>query len=72
MSSLRKDIYDLIALGAGAGGLVSAKQSARRGAKSALISAHLAGGDCLNVGCVPSKALIRCARAARTCVEINH
>jgi hypothetical protein len=40
----------LIAIGAGAGGLVSSKQSARRGAKSAMISAHLAGGDCLNVG----------------------
>lgn len=58
-------VYDLIALGAGAGGLVSAKQSARRGAKSALIEMHLAGGDCLNIGCVPSKALLRCARAAR-------
>eukprot|EP00929_Paragymnodinium_shiwhaense_P109093 TRINITY_DN75469_c0_g1_i1.p1 TRINITY_DN75469_c0_g1~~TRINITY_DN75469_c0_g1_i1.p1 ORF type:complete len:534 (+),score=117.69 TRINITY_DN75469_c0_g1_i1:91-1692(+) len=56
-------VYDLIAVGAGAGGLVSAKQSARRGAKSALIEMHLAGGDCLNVGCVPSKALLRCARA---------
>jgi hypothetical protein len=43
-------VYDLIALGAGAGGLVASKQSARRGAKSALISEHLAGGDCLNVG----------------------
>lgn len=57
-------VYDLIAVGAGAGGLVSAKQSARRGARSALIEQHLAGGDCLNVGCVPSKALLRCARAA--------
>lgn len=57
-------VYDLVAVGAGAGGLVSAKQSARRGAKSALIEQHLAGGDCLNVGCVPSKALLRCARAA--------
>ena len=55
--------YDLIAIGAGAGGLVSSKQSARRGAKSALISEQLAGGDCLNVGCVPSKALIRSAKA---------
>jgi hypothetical protein len=45
--------YDIIAIGSGAGGLVASKQSARRGAKSALISAHLAGGDCLNVGCVP-------------------
>ncbi|KAJ1445970.1 mercuric reductase [Pelagophyceae sp. CCMP2097] len=58
-------VYDLIAVGSGAGGLISAKQSARRGARSALISAHLAGGDCLTAGCVPSKALIRCARAAR-------
>lgn len=58
-------VYDLIAIGAGAGGLVSSRQAARRGAKSAMISAHLAGGDCLNVGCVPSKALIRCARMIR-------
>ena len=55
--------YDLIAIGAGAGGLVSSKQTARRGGKSAMISEHLAGGDCLNVGCVPSKALIRSAKA---------
>ena len=59
------EIYDLIAIGAGAGGLVSSKQSARRGAKSCMISEHLAGGDCLNVGCVPSKGLIRAARAIR-------
>jgi len=57
--------YDLVVIGAGAGGLVSAKQAARRGAKVAFISEHLAGGDCLNVGCVPSKALLRCARAIR-------
>jgi len=57
------DVYDLIAIGAGAGGLVSSRQSARRGAKSAMISEHLAGGDCLNVGCVPSKALLRSAKA---------
>ena len=57
--------YDLIAIGAGAGGLVSAKQSGRRGARSAMISEHMAGGDCLNVGCVPSKALLRCARAIK-------
>ena len=60
--------YDLVAVGSGAGGLVSAKQSARRGARSALIERHLAGGDCLNVGCVPSKGLIRCAR---NCAEIR-
>lgn len=53
-------VFDFIAIGAGAGGLVSSRQAARRGAKSAMISFNLAGGDCLNVGCVPSKALIRC------------
>jgi pyruvate/2-oxoglutarate dehydrogenase complex dihydrolipoamide dehydrogenase (E3) component len=57
------EVYDLIAIGAGAGGLVSSRQAGRRGAKSAMISEHLAGGDCLVVGCVPSKALIRVAKA---------
>lgn len=59
-------LYDLIAIGAGAGGLVSSKQSARRGAKSAMISEKLAGGDCLNVGCVPSKALLHAAKTINT------
>jgi len=58
-------VYDLVAIGAGAGGLVSAKQTARRGGRSALIEENLHGGDCLNVGCVPSKALIRAARAVK-------
>ena len=58
-------VYDLLVIGAGAGGLVSSKQSARRGARSCMISEALAGGDCLNVGCVPSKALLRAARAVR-------
>jgi len=62
-SSEPHDLYDLIAIGAGAGGLVSSKQSARRGAKSCMISEDKAGGDCLNVGCVPSKALISAAKA---------
>jgi pyruvate/2-oxoglutarate dehydrogenase complex dihydrolipoamide dehydrogenase (E3) component len=61
----------LISIGAGAGGLVSSKQTARRGYKSALIEKHLAGGDCLNAGCVPSKALLRCARALRAVREVS-
>ena len=44
------ELYDFIAVGAGAAGLVSSRQARRRGAKSAMISSHLAGGDCLNVG----------------------
>jgi len=59
-----KESYNLIAIGAGAGGLVTTAGAAGVGAKVALIEAHLLGGDCLNVGCVPSKALLRCAKAA--------
>ncbi|MDX2033235.1 MAG: mercuric reductase [Blastocatellia bacterium] len=56
--------YNLIAIGAGAAGLVSAGGAGSLGAKSALIERVLTGGDCLNTGCVPSKAVIRAARAA--------
>ncbi|MBI2923873.1 MAG: mercuric reductase [Planctomycetes bacterium] len=56
--------YNLVVIGAGTAGLVTAAGAAGLGAKVALIEKHLTGGDCLNVGCVPSKALIRCSRAA--------
>ena len=56
--------YNLVVLGAGTAGLVTAAGAAGLGAKVALVERHLMGGDCLNVGCVPSKALIRCAQAA--------
>lgn len=59
-----KTIYDLVVIGAGAGGLVSAAGAAGVGARVALIEEHLMGGDCLNVGCVPSKAIIRSAKLA--------
>uniref|UniRef100_A0A7S1TCV4 DEP domain-containing protein n=1 Tax=Compsopogon caeruleus TaxID=31354 RepID=A0A7S1TCV4_9RHOD len=59
-----KSKYHLVVIGAGAGGLVSAAGAAGVGAKVALIEAHLLGGDCLNVGCVPSKTLITSAKAA--------
>ena len=55
--------YNLVVIGAGTAGLVTAAGAAGMGAKVALIEKHLMGGDCLNVGCVPSKALIRAARA---------
>lgn len=58
-------IYNLVVLGAGTGGLVTAAASAGLGASVALVEKHLMGGDCLNVGCVPSKALLRCARNIR-------
>ncbi|MGA2777884.1 MAG: mercuric reductase [Steroidobacteraceae bacterium] len=54
--------YDLIVAGAGPGGLAAAREAAMLGAKVALLERSLLGGDRLNVGCVPSKALIRTAR----------
>ncbi len=59
-----KPSYNLVVIGAGAGGLVSSAAAAGVGAQVALIESHLLGGDCLNVGCVPSKALLRCAKTA--------
>ena len=55
--------YHLVVIGAGTAGLVSAAGAAGLGATVALIEQHLMGGDCLNVGCVPSKGLIGAARA---------
>jgi pyruvate/2-oxoglutarate dehydrogenase complex dihydrolipoamide dehydrogenase (E3) component/uncharacterized membrane protein YdjX (TVP38/TMEM64 family) len=56
--------YNLVVIGGGTAGLVSAAGAAGLGAKVALIERNLMGGDCLNVGCVPSKGVIRAARAA--------
>lgn len=56
--------YNLVAVGAGAAGLVSAAGSAGLGARVAIVERNMLGGDCLNVGCVPSKALISASRAA--------
>lgn len=58
--------YNLVVIGAGTAGLVTAAGAAGLGAKVALIERELMGGDCLNVGCVPSKGLISAARVAAT------
>ena len=55
--------YNIVVIGAGTAGLITAVVAAGLGAKVALIERRLMGGDCLNVGCVPSKGLIRAARA---------
>lgn len=65
----KKYDYNLMAIGAGAGGLVSTYIGAAVKAKVALVERHKMGGDCLNTGCVPSKALIRSAHAAH---EMRH
>lgn len=57
------DRYNLVVIGAGTAGLVTAAGAAGLGAKVALVEKKLLGGDCLNVGCVPSKAILRAARA---------
>jgi pyruvate/2-oxoglutarate dehydrogenase complex dihydrolipoamide dehydrogenase (E3) component len=57
-------VYNLVVIGAGTAGLITAAGAAGLGAKVALVERHLMGGDCLNVGCVPSKALIRPSRLA--------
>eukprot|EP00127_Corallochytrium_limacisporum_P006626 Clim_evm5s232 gene=Clim_evmTU5s232 len=58
-----RDMYTMVVIGAGAAGLVTAAGGAGVGAKVAIVEKGLMGGDCLNTGCVPSKALIRSARA---------
>src|SRR5574342_36727 len=54
--------YNLVVVGAGTAGLVTAAGAAGLGARVALVERHLLGGDCLNVGCVPSKCVIRSSR----------
>jgi len=58
-----KSRYHLVVIGGGTAGLVAAAGAAGLGARVALVERHLMGGDCLNTGCVPSKAILRSARA---------
>ncbi|NJO75259.1 MAG: mercuric reductase [Leptolyngbyaceae cyanobacterium RM1_406_9] len=64
--------YNLVVIGAGTAGLVTAAGAGLLGAKVALIEKHLMGGDCTNVGCVPSKAMIRSARVAGEIRRAKH
>jgi pyruvate/2-oxoglutarate dehydrogenase complex dihydrolipoamide dehydrogenase (E3) component len=63
--------YNLVIIGAGTAGLVTAAGAAGLGAKVALIERHLMGGDCLNVGCVPSKCVIRSSRIVGDILDAN-
>jgi pyruvate/2-oxoglutarate dehydrogenase complex dihydrolipoamide dehydrogenase (E3) component len=67
-----RDRYHLVVIGAGTAGLVAAAGAAGLGARVALIERHLMGGDCLNVGCVPSKGVISAARAWHNAREASH
>ena len=64
-------VYHLVVVGAGTAGLVTAAGAAGLGARVALVERHLLGGDCLNYGCVPSKAIIRSSRAAAAVMEAH-
>src|SRR5262245_5525843 len=64
--------YNLVVIGARTAGLVTAAGAAGLGARVALVEKYLLGGDCLNVGCVPSKAIIRSSRAAFDAANASH
>ena len=66
------DRYHLVVIGAGPAGLVAARGAAGLGARVALVERDLIGGDCLNVGCVPSKALIRTSRLYEEMRHASH
>ncbi len=66
-----RERYHLVVIGAGTAGLVTASIAAGLGARVALVERHLMGGDCLNVGCVPSKAIISAARAWQTASDAS-
>ena len=59
--------YDLVVIGAGVAGLLSVITAKALGKRALLIEKHYMGGDCLNVGCVPSKCLVAAAKALQSC-----
>ncbi len=66
MKAKGEGVYNVVVLGAGTAGLVTAAGTASLGGRVALVERHKMGGDCLNFGCVPSKALISSARLLHT------
>ncbi len=73
-AAVRPSRFDrnLVVIGGGAGGLVSAYIAAAVKARVTLVEAHKMGGDCLNYGCVPSKALIKSAKLAHQIRHASH
>ncbi len=69
---MKQETYNLVVIGAGSGGLMIAAGAIGLGAKVALIERRKMGGDCLNYGCVPSKSLIRSAKAMAQAQKSKH
>ena len=69
---MKQETYNLVIIGAGSGGLMVAAGAIGLGAKVALVERRKMGGDCLNYGCVPSKALIRSAKAVALAQQTKH
>ena len=63
------DKYDVVVIGAGPGGYVAAIRAAQLGMKTAIVDKQWLGGVCLNVGCIPTKALLKNAELAHTLRE---
>ena len=63
--------YDLLVLGAGPGGYVAAIRAAQLGLKAAVVEKDKPGGVCLNIGCIPSKAIIHSAELVRSAQELG-
>jgi dihydrolipoamide dehydrogenase len=63
------DTYDVVVIGAGPAGYICAIRSAQLGLKTAIIDKQWLGGVCLNVGCIPSKVLLRNAEVLISCVS---
>ena len=61
--------YDVVVIGAGPGGYVAAIRASQLGLKTAIVDKQWLGGVCLNVGCIPSKALLKNAEVAHTLRE---
>lgn len=63
---MERKTFDIIVVGAGVGGYTAALKAAALGKSVAVVEARLVGGTCLNVGCIPTKALLESTRALRT------
>src|SRR5579863_10143947 len=68
---MASNAYDVAVIGAGPGGYVAAIRAAQLGAKVAIVEKQYLGGTCLNVGCIPSKAMLHIAEAMQSVSEMS-